>query len=232
MINTKIEPQIEWQNIDTVLLDMDGTLLDKHFDDYFWEQYVPEVYARQNNISIFTAEEELLARYKEQEGGLAWTDLDFWSEQLDLDIEKMKMEVDHLINVHPYVLEFLEFCRNMGKKVFLVTNAHPKTLAIKMDKTNLAGEFDKLICADEIGLAKEDPLFWQKLQDKIPFVKERTMLADDNEQVLASGAEYGIANLIFVAKSSSTQPTVYSGRFPSIIFFKELMDMEAEKGGN
>jgi putative hydrolase of the HAD superfamily len=219
----KIPAKIDWQQIDTVLLDMDGTLLDKHFDDYFWEEYVPQIYARQNNISIFTAEDELLARYREQEGSLAWTDLDFWSQQLDLDLERMKQEVDHLIQVHPYVLEFLDFCKGIGKKVVMVTNAHPKTLAIKMAKTKLAGEFDALVCSDEIGVAKEDPSFWEKLAAKIDFAKERTLLADDNEAVLASAAAYGIANVIFVAKSSSRKPTVYSDRFPSIIFFKELM---------
>ncbi|PLX48116.1 MAG: haloacid dehalogenase [Desulfobulbaceae bacterium] len=224
MRNKKREAVIDWRDIDTVLLDMDGTLLDKHFDDYFWEQYVPEVYASQNNISIFTAEEELLAKYKEQEGGLAWTDLDFWSEQLDLDIERLKKEVDHLIAIHPYVLEFLEFCRNHGKRIYLVTNAHPKTLAIKMAKTKLAREFDELICADEIGLAKEEPLFWEKLQGRIAYDKKRTLLADDNERVLASAAAYGIGHLIFVAKSSSRLPTLYSANFPSIIFFKELME--------
>ncbi len=227
MIKKKIEPVVDWQSIDTVLLDMDGTLLDKHFDDYFWEQYVPEIYAKQNNISIFTAEDELLAKYKEREGSLAWTDLDFWSQELDLDLEKMKMEVDHLINIHPYVLEFLEFCRCLGKKIILVTNAHPKTLAIKMAKTDMASEFDTLICADEIGIAKEEPGFWQKLAERIDFDKKRTLLADDNEAVLASAAEYGIENVIFVAKSSSTLPTVYSETFPSIIFFKELMDTGA-----
>ena len=35
-----------WDDITWVLLDMDGTLLDKHFDDYFWETLVPEEYAR------------------------------------------------------------------------------------------------------------------------------------------------------------------------------------------
>lgn len=219
----KITANIDWQQIDTVLLDMDGTLLDKHFDDYFWEEYVPQIYAKQNNISIFTAEDELLARYREQEGSLAWTDLDFWSQELDLDLERMKQEVDHLIQVHPYVLEFLDFCKGIGKKVVMVTNAHPKTLAIKMAKTKLAGEFDALICSDEIGVAKEDPSFWGKLAAKIDFDKERTLLADDNEAVLASAVAYGIAHVIFVAKSSSRKPTVYSERFPSIIFFKELM---------
>ncbi|MEN8257140.1 MAG: GMP/IMP nucleotidase [Thermodesulfobacteriota bacterium] len=222
----KKKANIDWQTIDTVLLDMDGTLLDKHFDDYFWEEYVPEIYAKQNNISIFTAEEELLAKYKERQGSLEWTDLDFWSQELDLDLEKMKLDVNHLINVHPYVLEFLEFCRNLGKKIVLVTNAHPKTLAIKMDKTKMEGEFDALICADDIGVAKEDPVFWQKLAEKVEFDRARTLLADDNEEVLASGEEYGIAHMIFVAKSSSTKPTLYSQRFSSIIFFKELMDIE------
>ncbi len=224
ILKNKIEPEVNWQDIDTVLLDMDGTLLDKHFDDYFWEEYVPEVYAKQNKISIFTAEEELLAKYKEVEGNLQWTDLDFWSEQLDLDIEELKEEIKNMINVHPYVPEFLDYCRSMDKKIMLVTNAHPKTLKIKMAKTKLTDYFDEIICADEIGLAKEQDGFWEKLSEKYSFDKNRTLLADDNDAVLESGARYGIKSLIFISKSSSMQPVVHSPKFPSIIFFKELMD--------
>lgn len=223
ILDNKIEPILNWPDIDTVLLDMDGTLLDKHFDDYFWEEHIPEVYAKQNKISIFTAEEELLAKYKEVEGNLEWTDLDFWSEKLDLDIEKLKEEMNHLITVHPYVIEFLDYCRSLGKKIMLVTNAHPKTLKIKMAKTKLSNYFDEVICADEIGLAKEEDGFWQKLQDKYPFDKEKTMLADDNDKVLESADDYGINMLIHVSKSSTMLPVVHSKKFPSIIFFKELM---------
>ena len=222
--DTKIEPQVDWQEIDTVLLDMDGTLLDKYFDDYFWEEHIPEVYARQNNISIFTAEEELLAKYKEVEGNLQWTDLDFWSEKLDLDIEKLKEEVNHMINVHPYVPEFLDYCRSLGKKIMLVTNAHPKTLKIKMKKTKLQDYFDEIVCADEIGLAKEQDGFWQKLSEKYGFDKERTLLADDNDAVLKSGEKFGIKKLVYVSKSSTMLPVCHSKTYPSIIFFKELMD--------
>ncbi len=221
--DSKIEPEVNWSEIDTVLLDMDGTLLDKHFDDYFWEEHIPEVYAKQNNISIFTAEDELLAKYKEEEGSLQWTDLDFWSEKLDLDIEKLKEEMDHMINVHPYVVEFLDYCRSMGKKIMLVTNAHPKTLKIKMNKTKLSEYFDEVICADEIGLAKEQDGFWQQLNEKYAFDKERTLLADDNDGVLASGERYGLKSLIHVSKSSTMLPVAHSKKFPSIIFFKELM---------
>lgn len=31
---------IAWQEVDTVLLDMDGTLLDLAFDNYFWQKLV------------------------------------------------------------------------------------------------------------------------------------------------------------------------------------------------
>lgn len=221
--DSKIEPQVDWQEIDTVLLDMDGTLLDKYFDDYFWEEHIPEVYAKQNNISIFTAEEELLAKYKEVEGNLQWTDLDFWSEKLDLDIEKLKEEVNHMISVHPYVPEFLDYCRSLGKRIMLVTNAHPKTLKIKMNKTKLRDFFDEVICADEIGLAKEQDGFWEKLSEKYGFDKSRTLLADDNNAVLESGERFGIKKLIHVSKSSTMLPVCHSKKFPSIIFFKELM---------
>src|SRR5688572_6670841 len=35
-------PMIDWNAVDTVLLDMDGTLLDLHFDNYFWLTHLPK----------------------------------------------------------------------------------------------------------------------------------------------------------------------------------------------
>lgn len=219
----KIEPELNWPDIKIVMLDMDGTLLDKHFDDYFWEEHVPEVYARQNKINFWEAHEKLLAMYKSREKTMDWTDINYWSEQLGLDLASMKEKMNHLIQVHPFVIDFLDYCRENGKKIYLVTNAHPLTLSIKMAKTEIEGHFDHIISSEEIGLPKEDPLFWPRLKEIYPFCRKSSLLADDNEDVLASAADYGIKNLIFVAKSSSTKPVTYSPRFPSIIFFKELM---------
>lgn len=41
---------IDWQAVDTVLLDMDGTLLDLAFDNYFWQKLVPETYGEQQDL--------------------------------------------------------------------------------------------------------------------------------------------------------------------------------------
>lgn len=214
---------IDWQEINTVLLDMDGTLLDKHFDDYFWEHFVPEIYAAKNGIEQREARKRLLSTYQSREGTLDWTDLDFWSEQLDLDIPALKIKVDHLIQVHPYVVDFLEYLKRLNKPVYLVTNAHSKTLDIKMARTALSGYFEKIICAAEIGMPKENPAFWDGLADKIAFSKETTLLAEDTEKILFSARSYGIRHLVYVARPSSRGPIKASKEFFSIVYFNELI---------
>jgi len=221
----KIFPEFSWDNIDTVLLDMDGTLLDKHFDDYFWEVYVPEHYSLLHDISVEEAKKQLLVRYRQVENTLEWTDLEYWSHELGLDIPELKMRVNHLIGVHPYVVEFLEFCLTARKKLYLITNAHSCTLKIKLEKTSIGPWFDRVVCAEEVGLAKEDPDFWKRLEKMLCFDPARTLLADDTEKVLRSAATYGMGQLIYVARSSSRQPVNYSGSFPSIDYFKELMTL-------
>ena len=215
--------QSKWDTIDTILLDMDGTLLDKHFDDYFWEHYVPEIFAEKNDLTPREARIELLARYKSIEGTLAWTDLDYWSEKLNLDIPALKLKIDHLIQVHPYVIDFLQYCRSLNKKIHLVTNAHSKTLDIKMRKTQIGSYFDRIICSQDIGLPKEDPRFWERLESMLGFDRKKTMLADDNEKVLQAADIHGIEILIFVARPSSRAEVLCSEKFPSIIYFNELI---------
>jgi len=225
MISTvaPIQPQFSWSGIDTVLLDMDGTLLDKYFDDYFWEEYVPTVFAEVNDLSPEEAHTTLLARYQRVESTLQWTDLDYWSEQLQLDIPELKCRIDHLIQVHPYVIDFLKFTQSIGKDIHLVTNAHSKTLEIKMRKTALGPWFTRIICSEEVGEAKEHPEFWGNLEKMLGFDKERTLLADDTLKVLRSARDAGIRHLIHVARPSSRLPVQFSREFPSITYFKELI---------
>lgn len=219
----KIVPEIEWHGIDTVLLDMDGTLLDRHFDDYFWERHVPQVFAQKNSLGLEEARALLLKRYKKEEGSLAWTDLDFWSKELELDIPVLKIQLAHLIRVHPYVIDFLQAVKKVKKRLFLVTNAHYKTLSIKMDKTAISKHFDAVICAAEVGAAKEEPIFWKKLAKKLSINLGRTLLADDNDNVLYAAQKVGVKILIYVARPSSTLPVLFSPVFPSIEYFSEII---------
>lgn len=219
----KIFPVFPWHEIDTVLLDMDGTLLDKHFDDYFWEQYVPEHYSLVNNLSVDEAKSQLLARYQQVKETLDWSDLDFWSRELGMDLQELKLRINHLIGVHPYVVEFLEFCLESRKRLYLITNAHSRSLSIKLEKTAIGPWFDRIVCAAKLGAAKEEPVFWQRLQDMLGYDKGRTLLVDDNEAVLFAARDHGLGYLLFVARPSSRQRVQYSCNFPSIEYFKELL---------
>ncbi len=220
----KINPNPDWENIDTVLLDLDGTLLDRHFDDYFWGCYVPENYALLYDLEIEEARGQLLARFNELQGTLAWADLDHWSEVLGMDIPELKRRVDALVAVHPHVVDFLLFCRENQKRVCLVTNAHHKTLAIKMARAPLVKYWDQVVCAEEIGVAKEEPEFWPRLERCLGYDKARTMLVDDTERVLdAAFTHGGLRYLIHVARPSSRAPKGYSTRYSSIVYFSELI---------
>lgn len=214
---------VNWNDIDTVLLDMDGTLLDRHFDDHFWLEHVPKRYAAKHHLTVEEVKEKLYAMFRSQEKTLNWTDLDYWSHQLGLDIPLLKQEVDHLIAVHPDVIEFLDFLRSRQKGVHLVTNAHGKTLSLKMKKTRLGSYFDTIVSAHDLGLPKEDVAFWGRLQEKIPFDPSRTMLGEDSETNLGTAAAYGIRYLIFVSSSNSQLPAAPSGQFLSVNTFGELL---------
>ena len=54
---------VNWNEVHTVLLDMDGTLLDLYFDNYFWQHFVTERYAIQRNTSFAAAETFLKERF-------------------------------------------------------------------------------------------------------------------------------------------------------------------------
>lgn len=216
---------IRWQHIDTVFLDMDGTLLDLHYDNHFWREHVPMRYGEKHGLSLEKSKDKLYAHFRRAEGTLNWYSVDYWTEELGLDIALLKEEVDHLIQIHPHVIDFLDATRKAGKRITLVTNAHGKALDLKMDRTQLGGHFDKLICAHDLGLAKEHAPFWGHLQKVEPFEKERTLLVDDSLPVLRSASNYGIAHLLAVLNPDSRQPSKETEEFQAIRDFSDILPL-------
>jgi len=223
LIQTRVRMLIDWNDIDTVLLDMDGTLLDRHFDDHFWLEHVPNRWATCNHTSVEQAKEHLYALFRSEENSLNWTDLDFWSDRLKLDIPLLKREVEHLISVHPYVIEFLRFLKQRRKTVWLVTNAHSKTLDLKMKNTRIGPYFDGIVSAHQVGLPKENERFWGRLQNFINYQPDRTMLGEDSEANLATAESFGIRYLIYVSRYSSKVTPRQSKNFPTIDYFNTLI---------
>ena len=214
---------IDWEKIDTVLLDMDGTLLDLNFDNHFWNEFVPQKYAEQHCMSVENAKIHLIPQFKSIEGKLEWYCLDYWSEALNLNISELKAEISGLIAVLPHVTEFLEKLQQSSRKVILVTNAHRDSLDLKMEKTCLQSFFDGIICSHDFGFPKESQQFWHHFLQHRYFNKENTLLVDDSVAVLNSARVFGIKHLISVSKPDSQQPMRTILNYPAIEDFRELM---------
>ncbi|MDD1616797.1 MAG: hypothetical protein CG439_1950 [Methylococcaceae bacterium NSP1-2] len=214
---------IDWKKIDTVLLDMDGTLLDLNFDNHFWKEFVPLKFAEQQNLSLLEAKQQLQPRFKSMEGKLEWYCLDYWSEALQLDIAGLKAEISELIVVLPHVTEFLTKIQQTSKKVLLVTNAHRNSLDLKMEKTCLQVFFDDIISSHDLGFAKEHPEFWALLEQQHTFVKSSTLLVDDSLPVLNAAKQFGIGHLLAVSKPDTQQAKRTISDYAAIEDFRELM---------
>lgn len=215
---------LPWQQIETVFLDMDGTLLDLHFDNHFWQEHVPLRYAQKHDLSVTDAKQVLFPRFRAVEGTIDWYCVDYWSRELDLDINALKREVGHLIQVHPHVAEFLGALRATGKRVALLSNAHHKVIELKMEKTGLAKHFDHLICAHAFKTPKEDPEFWPRLAASDHFHRDTTLFVDDSLPVLSAARNYGIRHLRAVRLPDSKAPPRDTGDFIAIESFDELTE--------
>jgi putative hydrolase of the HAD superfamily len=214
---------IPWHEIDSVFLDMDGTLLDLHFDNHFWREHVPLRYAEQHRLDLEAARSELVPRFRLKEGTLDWYCVEYWSRELNLDIVQLKREVHHLIAVHEHVTEFLHRTRTAGKRVVMVTNAHEKSLALKMEVTGLVDAFDALVCSHDIGYPKEDLRFWDRLGDVERFDRKTTLFIDDSLPVLRTARDFGIGHILAVRKPDSRSPARDTGEFAAIDSFQDIM---------
>ncbi len=214
---------INWQEIETVLLDMDGTLLDLHFDNYFWLHHLPQRYAHIHRQDEETTRQQLTDRFERERGSLNWYCLDYWSEQLQLDIPALKREIQHMITIRPYVVEFLEQLKNSSQRVILVTNAHRQSLEIKMANTGLSSLFDDLVVSHDFLAPKEQAAFWQQLKITHPFNPEQTLLIDDTTSILHSAQQFGIKHLLTLLQPDSKQAKREQTEFPGILHFDEIM---------
>jgi HAD superfamily hydrolase (TIGR01509 family) len=218
---------LDWQLIDIVLLDMDGTLLDLRFDNYFWQELVPVRYARQHGISLEQAHERLIPRFEAKRGTLDWYCLDFWSRELALDIADLKREVREHVRFLPGAEAFLQSLRERRVRTALVTNAHHESLAVKEAQTNLAQYFDYMISSHEFGFPKEHRNFWQRLQAELRFDPKRALFVDDSLAVLRAARDYGIGQIIAVTHPDSTQDHRIIEEFPSVRGVRELISERA-----
>ena len=214
---------LPWGDIDTVLLDMDGTLLDLHYDNHFWLEHLPRRYAELHGISRAMADLELTPLFERNAGQLQWYCLDFWSTELKIPVRELKLETANLIALRPDADTFLAAIRQAGKRVIMITNAHRDSLSLKMERIELAPYFERLISSHDYGFPKESPAFWDALQADIGFDPQRSLFIDDTLPILRSARDFGVAHLLAVKQPDSKKSPKDTEEFAALGDYRDLL---------
>lgn len=217
------DPKTMFTQCETLMLDMDGTVLDLAYDNYVWKELVPERYAKATGISLDDARTHLFEKYHAIQGDIQWYCLDHWSERLGLDVLELHRGVNHRIGYLPRAKSFLEALRETSVRVLLVTNSHPDTLALKDEVTGLAGYFDAIYTSHQFGVAKERQAFWQALQEEEGFVTESTLFVDDNPAVLKSANSYGLEMVVEISQPDTTEPVRETSAYTGVMGVADLL---------
>jgi 5'-nucleotidase len=215
-------PRPDWSAVDVAILDMDGTLLDLHFDNQVWNVLLPKRYGELHAIDEIEARKRISHRLGNRRGTLSWYCLDYWSETLSIEIHELEAELDFLISLRPGARGFLEWLGGLGLRLILATNAHPASLERKLGRTGIARYFDGVVSAHVVGAAKESPYFWREIERRFEIVYERAVLIDDNHAVLKTAYDHGIAHVYGISQPDSRQAPVAESTYPCVRSFSEL----------
>lgn len=214
----------DWQKIDTVLLDMDGTLLDLHYDNYFWLKHLPACYAKSQSISVQQAESKLYEHYQSVAGSLNWYCLDHWSQVTQLDVRALKSspQLRARIAWRADSQDFLAKLSQLGIQRVLLTNCHPDGLDLKIEHTAINDHLDQMYSTHQFGHPKESPQLWKALQESHPFDPSRCLFIDDNEHLLDVATNFGIAYTLGIKTPDSQNQSKDFERHHAVDLYSEL----------
>ena len=181
----------DWSTIDTVLLDLDGTLLDQAYDNHIWRDLIPQRYAAARGLDQKTAYDQIAHMFAGRSGTLDWYDIAYWTRTLGVDVGALHREVRTQVAWLPGAKEFLVRVRDMGKRLVLLTNSHPVALAVKHEQTGVLDYLDAAASSQEFSAPKEQPPFWEAARARFGFDPARSLFADDNAKMLEAARHAG-----------------------------------------
>ncbi len=191
------------KDIECLLIDMDGVILDNTYDNNFWQNQIPNVLSKKKNISFDDAKRLAIQIFNFKKNTKDWYDLDYWSNMLGIDIEAEKRSQESLgkIKLYDNVIDTLiELKKNA--RLIMITNAHRKTLNIKLEKFNIKPCFHEMVCAHELNYVKEDLQLWYMLRTKYKLDFEKTVLVEDTINNIKVALSAGVSSAIYVGKEN------------------------------
>ncbi|MEM7612481.1 MAG: HAD-IA family hydrolase [Pseudomonadota bacterium] len=218
---TQMAPDLS--NHSTLLLDMDGTLLDLAYDNHFWLEAVPAAYAQSRGLPLARATTEVATLIGRQAGTLNWYCLDFWSDSLGLDIMALKRSCESRIGYLDGAEAFLLRARLAGFRLVLVTNSTRALLELKDEHTGVTDHMDAVYSSHDFRAAKESQAFWQRFAQAEGLDRRECVLIDDSASVLLAARLFGIGGVMGLRQPDSRMPPRELAGLPSVNDVSQLL---------
>ena len=211
-----------WDKIESVLLDMDGTLLDLNYDNRVWNELVPAAFAQQRGLSVDAAKQHLLAHMRDIRGTIEFYSFEYWIAYTGIDLVEVHRQATELVDYRPGALAFLRWVRSTGRHCVIATNAHRDSILVKDEFIGICAEVDDVASSHDYGFAKEDPRFWAALQQQYGYEPAKAMFIDDNEPVLAAARRSHIGHVYGITTPDSSKPPRDIPNYPTFDHFAEI----------
>jgi putative hydrolase of the HAD superfamily len=212
----------DWDNVDCVFLDMDGTLLDLNYDNRVWNELVPQAFAAHQGLTLQEAKDKLLTHMREIHGTIEYYSFEYWSAFTDVDLIAEHKHAVELLAYRPGALEFLRWLKANGCPTVIATNAHRSSIRVKDHQINISAEVDAVVSSQDYHSPKEADHFWQALLADHAYTPSRCVFVDDNIPVLDAAARNKIGILYAIATPDSQQASRADLGYPTFDHFAEI----------
>ena len=214
---------VPWDAIDTVLMDMDGTLLDLNYDNQIFAHRLPSAFAKHYGLTLEAASQQLGDHMANVSGTMDFYRLNYWRDLTGLDILALHEQAANLICFLPGAAEFLRTLSEHGKRTLIVTNADRQSFAIKDRVLRLSPRVNQVISSHDLGIPKEENAFWVWLTEQHDLNPSTTLFVDDTARVLKAAEIFGIAHTLAVAQPDQQRPPRDMPGRPSFGHYDQLI---------
>lgn len=220
--NIQLVTQMDWDQIQTVMIDMDGTLIDLCFDHVIWNHALPQQLAQKRGISPKEAHDLLYSEYRPP-FPIDFYSIDAWARKTGLDLMQIHKDTSHLLQYRPGAIQFLEFLKARKLRVVIATNCHPKSFELKDSILNIRSKVDAVYSSADFGVAKDEVEYWDCVEQIESFPRSHTLFIDDAQPILDTGWEAGIGHLMTIKQPNCLIPAVSTFFHPVIDDFRDLL---------
>ena len=187
-------------DIEFILFDLDGTLVDTNADltaamNYMLKQYnAPALQPEQVKVLLGCGVHDLVSRSFETSTGRKLSG-DELEKAVRINLAYYAEHNTDLTTTFPGVIEVLEYCRERNIKMAVVTNKGTKPSTKIVDATGLSGYMSAVQGdGDNLPLKPQPDLLWHVMK-KLNAVPEKTLMVGDNYTDIGAARNAGVKSV-------------------------------------